>query len=172
MTAETAFQTSPGTIMGTVAYMSPEQARGQEVDARTDLFSFGIVLYQMITGKPPFHGTDSASILASLLRDTPESPSALNTEVPPSLEEILSRLMEKDIDLRFQSAADLRAELKRLKRGTSSSSASSVTFTRTHAPASTLPGPAAPALPRSELSRHFGGGHRLAVTMGAIRTRR
>jgi serine/threonine protein kinase len=101
MTAETAFQTSPGTIMGTVAYMSPEQARGHEVDARTDLFSFGIVLYQMVTGRPPFHGADSASILASLLRDTPESPSALNTEVPPSLEEILSRLMEKDIDLRF-----------------------------------------------------------------------
>jgi serine/threonine protein kinase/Tol biopolymer transport system component len=168
MTAETAFQTSPGTIMGTVAYMSPEQARGQEVDARTDLFSFGIVLYQMVTGKPPFHGTDSASILASLLRDTPESPSALNTEVPPSLEEILSRLMEKDIDLRFQSAADLRAELKRLKRGTSSSSASSVTFTRTNTPASTFLRPAAPPIPRSEPGWHFGRRYRLALTLAAI----
>jgi serine/threonine protein kinase/Tol biopolymer transport system component len=166
MTAETAFQTNPGTVMGTVAYMSPEQARGQEVDARTDLFSFGIVLYQMVTGKLPFYGTDSASILASLLRDTPESPSALNTEIPPSLEEILSRLMEKDIDMRFQSAADLRAELKRLKRGTSSSSASSVTFTRTHRPASSLS--PAPAVQPGEPHGRIGSRHRLVLTMAAI----
>jgi eukaryotic-like serine/threonine-protein kinase len=122
-TAENVFQTNPGTIMGTVAYMSPEQARGEEVDARSDLFSFGIVLYQMVTGKPPFRGGDSASILASLLRDTPEAPSVLNAEISLGLEEIISRLMEKDIDLRLQSAAELRAELKRLRRGVSATSA-------------------------------------------------
>jgi eukaryotic-like serine/threonine-protein kinase len=166
-TAENVFQTNPGTIMGTVAYMSPEQARGEEVDARSDLFSFGIVLYQMVTGKPPFRGGDSASILASLLRDTPESPSALNAEIPPSLEEIIFRLMEKDIDLRFQSAADLRAELKRLKRGASATSASGLSFTRTNASALVSPGRVGPAIPRSEPHPHFAGRHRIALATTA-----
>jgi eukaryotic-like serine/threonine-protein kinase len=171
VTAENVFQTNPGTIMGTVAYMSPEQARGEEVDARTDLFSLGIVLYQMVTGKPPFHGGDSASILASLLRDTPEPPSALNAEIPPTLEGIISRLMEKDIDLRFQSAADLRAELKRLKRGGSGTSASGLSFTHTSAPASNPPGRAGPAaIPRTEPHPRFVGRHRnaLAITAAGV----
>jgi len=164
-TSDDIFLTNPGTIMGTVAYMSPEQARGEEVDARSDLFSFGIVLYQMVTGKLPFRGGDSASILASLLRDTPEPPSTWNAEIPPGLEGIIARLLEKDAGLRFQSAADLRSELKRLQRGVNPTSASGRSFAHVSAPASIPPGRAGPAIPRKD--SQFSAKPRVALVMAA-----
>jgi Tol biopolymer transport system component len=112
--------TSPGAVMGTVAYMSPEQVRGEELDARSDLFSLGVVLYEMATGHHSFPGTTSGVIFAAILNSAPVSAARLNPAIPARLEEIIDKLVEKDRRLRYQTAADLRADLERLKRATGS----------------------------------------------------
>jgi serine/threonine protein kinase len=120
LTQEAQQLSTPGAAMGTLAYMSPEQARGRELDGRTDIFSFGLVLYEMATGKRAFSGNTSAEIFEAILNRTPVAPVRLNPEIPAELEHVINKTLEKSPDLRYQHAADLRSDLQRLKRDTES----------------------------------------------------
>jgi serine/threonine protein kinase len=152
--------------MGTVAYMSPEQARGEELDARTDLFSFGAVLYEMATAKRAFPGDTSAVIFDAVLNRTPASLFSLNPGVPPKLEEIINKALEKDRDLRYQHASDIRTDLKRLRRDTDSGRLARVEEGSALPPPETAlerPGGAAPSLPQTRRRATLG-----AVVLGVV----
>ena len=118
--------TSPGMAVGTIAYMSPEQSMGEDLDRRTDLFSLGIVLYEMATGRPPFSGLTSAAVFDAILNRAPLPPSQLNAQLPPKMEEILDKALEKDLKLRYQTASDFRVDLQRLRRQADSHTSSKV----------------------------------------------
>jgi len=119
--------TRPGTAIGTITYMSPEQVRGEELDARTDLFSFGVGLYEMVTGVQPFRGETSGVIAEAILNRSPVAPVRLNPDLPAKLEEVINKALEKDRKLRYQSAADIRTDIQRLKRDSDSGRAAAAT---------------------------------------------
>ena len=152
-TGQTANLTRTGVTLGTVAYMSPEQVTGERLDGRTDLFSFGVVLYECVTGHQPFNGKTSGVVFSEILNRTPAAPMLFNPELPPRLQELIATCLEKDRELRYQHAADLRADLKRLKRDLESTSQAGISRmdTRISVPSISSPGSQSDAADKSSL---------------------